>query len=55
MNIYDNVRFQTEIEASSDSDRMIYIERNDSDQTVRVKRSDGYTMLANAKRLEIMK
>ena len=54
LHIYDNQRFKTTIQADEIEDKVIYIDKNASEQTVIVTRDDGETLMLNARRLDIM-
>ena len=54
-NIYDNTRFKTRIEANDEEDLEVYVETNNTEQTVQVRREDSDDYLfANAARCEVM-
>ena len=54
-NIYDNTRFKTKIEATDDEDLEVYVETNNTEQTVQVRLEDSDDILyANAARCEVM-
>ena len=55
-NVYDNTRFKTRIEANDEEDLEVYVETNNTEQTVQVRldNSENDYLFANSARCEVM-